>query len=121
MGLTMAYGPTDEEAGVAALRRAHELGVTFFDTAEMYGRGTGSNEILRAGPGRGTTAPTGTARPGSHPLVRPGRAAQEAAPVRRIGYVSAGAARLTGDAAGRPPARRWHRPWRWCCWTGSTG
>jgi aryl-alcohol dehydrogenase-like predicted oxidoreductase len=46
MGLTMAYGPTDEEAGVAALRRAHDLGVTFFDTAEMYGWGTGSNEIL---------------------------------------------------------------------------
>ncbi|MFF7409050.1 aldo/keto reductase [Streptomyces lydicus] len=46
MGLTMAYGPTDEEAGVAALRRAHDLGITFFDTAEMYGWGTGSNEIL---------------------------------------------------------------------------
>ncbi|MEV2211026.1 aldo/keto reductase [Streptomyces sp. NPDC050997] len=46
MGLTMAYGPTDEAAGVAALRRAHDLGVTFFDTAEMYGWGTGSNEIL---------------------------------------------------------------------------
>nr|WSS66212.1 aldo/keto reductase [Streptomyces sp. NBC_01177]WSS73233.1 aldo/keto reductase [Streptomyces sp. NBC_01175] len=46
MGLTMAYGPTDAEAGVAALRRAHDLGVTFFDTAEMYGWGTGSNEIL---------------------------------------------------------------------------
>ncbi|MFG2260218.1 aldo/keto reductase [Streptomyces mirabilis] len=46
MGLTMAYGSTDEEAGVAALRRAHDLGVTFFDTAEMYGWGTGSNEIL---------------------------------------------------------------------------
>ncbi|WP_335977134.1 aldo/keto reductase [Streptomyces sp. CA2R106] len=46
MGLTMAYGPADEEAGVAALRRAHEQGVTFFDTAEMYGWGTGSNEIL---------------------------------------------------------------------------
>ncbi|MBM9510150.1 aldo/keto reductase [Actinacidiphila acididurans] len=46
MGLTMAYGPTDEEAGVAAIRRAHDLGVTFFDTAEMYGLGTGSNEIL---------------------------------------------------------------------------
>ncbi|MFD4481687.1 aldo/keto reductase [Streptomyces sp. NPDC058471] len=46
MGLTMAYGPTDEAAGVAALRRAYELGVTFFDTAEMYGWGTGSNEIL---------------------------------------------------------------------------
>ncbi|GAB3984037.1 hypothetical protein GCM10029978_092480 [Actinoallomurus acanthiterrae] len=40
MGLTMAYGSTEEEAGVAALRRAHDLGVTFFDTAEMYGWGT---------------------------------------------------------------------------------
>lgn len=46
MGLTMAYGPTDEAAGVAALRRAYDLGITFFDTAEMYGWGTGSNEIL---------------------------------------------------------------------------
>ncbi|MFI1753441.1 aldo/keto reductase [Streptomyces sp. NPDC020571] len=46
MGLTMAYGPTDEEAGVAALRRAYDRGVTFFDTAEMYGWGTGYNEIL---------------------------------------------------------------------------
>ncbi|MCP2357282.1 aryl-alcohol dehydrogenase-like predicted oxidoreductase [Nonomuraea thailandensis] len=46
MGLTMAYGPGDEKAGVAALRRAYELGVTFFDTAELYGLGTGSNEIL---------------------------------------------------------------------------
>ncbi|MFD7864363.1 aldo/keto reductase [Streptomyces sp. NPDC057682] len=46
MGLTMAYGPGDEAAGVAALRRAHDLGVTFFDTAELYGWGTGSNEIL---------------------------------------------------------------------------
>jgi aryl-alcohol dehydrogenase-like predicted oxidoreductase len=46
MGLTMAYGPTDEQAGVDAIRRAHELGITFFDTAELYGMGTGSNEIL---------------------------------------------------------------------------
>ncbi|MFE7930049.1 aldo/keto reductase [Streptomyces sp. NPDC057456] len=46
MGLTMAYGPGDEEAGIAAIRRAHDLGVTFFDTAELYGWGTGSNEIL---------------------------------------------------------------------------
>ncbi len=46
MGLTMAYGPTDAAAGVAALRRAYDRGVTFFDTAEMYGWGTGSNEIL---------------------------------------------------------------------------
>ncbi len=42
MGMTMAYGPSDEQEGIATIRRAHELGVTFFDfTAELYGRGTG--------------------------------------------------------------------------------
>ncbi|MEV4089686.1 aldo/keto reductase [Nonomuraea fuscirosea] len=46
MGLTMAYGPGDEQAGIAAIRRAYDLGVTFFDTAELYGLGTGSNETL---------------------------------------------------------------------------
>ncbi|WP_416986228.1 aldo/keto reductase [Streptomyces sp. T028] len=46
MGLTMAYGPGDEQEGIAAVRRAHDLGVTFFDTAELYNWGTGSNEAL---------------------------------------------------------------------------
>jgi aryl-alcohol dehydrogenase-like predicted oxidoreductase len=46
MGMTMAYGPADEQEGIATIRRAYELGVTFFDTAELYGRGTGSNEKL---------------------------------------------------------------------------
>ena len=46
MGMTMAYGPADEQEGIATIRRAHELGVTFFDTAELYGQGTGSNEKL---------------------------------------------------------------------------
>src|ERR1700733_9358033 len=46
MGMTMAYGPGGEQEGIATIRRAHELGVTFFDTAELYGMGTGSNEQL---------------------------------------------------------------------------
>ncbi len=46
MGMTMAYGAGDETGGEATIRRAHELGVTFIDTAEMYGNGTGSNERL---------------------------------------------------------------------------
>jgi aryl-alcohol dehydrogenase-like predicted oxidoreductase len=47
MGMTMAYGSSsDDEQSIATLRRAHELGVTFFDTAELYGMGTGSNEKL---------------------------------------------------------------------------
>ncbi|MEV4016217.1 aldo/keto reductase [Nonomuraea angiospora] len=44
MGMSMAYGPADDEEGIATIRRAHELGVTFFDTAELYGGG--ANEAL---------------------------------------------------------------------------
>ncbi|MEU1510940.1 aldo/keto reductase [Streptomyces sp. NPDC005811] len=46
MGMTLAYGSSDEQEGIATIRRAHDLGVDFFDTAELYGLGTGSNEIL---------------------------------------------------------------------------
>ena len=46
MGMTLAYGAADEDGGIATIRRAHELGVTLFDTAELYGMGTGSNEQL---------------------------------------------------------------------------
>ncbi|KAK1178367.1 aldo/keto reductase [Streptomyces sp. NBS 14/10] len=46
MGMTMAYGAGDEQGGIATIHRAHELGVTLFDTAELYGMGTGSNEQL---------------------------------------------------------------------------
>jgi aryl-alcohol dehydrogenase-like predicted oxidoreductase len=47
MGMTMAYGDEgDESSHLATIRRAHELGVTLFDTAELYGYGTGSNETL---------------------------------------------------------------------------
>ena len=38
MGLSHAYGPpVDKQAGVAVIRAAVERGVTFFDTAEVYG------------------------------------------------------------------------------------
>ena len=46
MGMTMAYGAGDEPGGTATIRRAHELGVTLLDTAELYGGGTGSNEKI---------------------------------------------------------------------------
>ena len=47
MGMTMSYGRSEsDDQSVATLRRAHELGVTFIDTAELYGMGTGSNEKL---------------------------------------------------------------------------
>ncbi len=37
MGMSDFYGPTDEAESVATLHRAIELGITFFDTADMYG------------------------------------------------------------------------------------
>ncbi len=44
MGMTWAYGAADPAEAEATLRRALELGVTFFDTAEIYGPFT--NESL---------------------------------------------------------------------------
>lgn len=48
MGLVMAYGPTDEQEATAAIHKAYELGVTFFDTAELYGWGEGEKFLGRA-------------------------------------------------------------------------
>lgn len=44
MGISMAYGPSDEAASISAIRAAYDLGVTMFDTAEIYG--WGENEKL---------------------------------------------------------------------------
>jgi aryl-alcohol dehydrogenase-like predicted oxidoreductase len=39
MGLSANYGdPVDTDQGISLIREAHDLGVTFFDTAEAYGR-----------------------------------------------------------------------------------
>ena len=35
MGTAFAYGPSDDTQSIAAIRRAFELGVTHFDTAEL--------------------------------------------------------------------------------------
>ncbi|HBA87666.1 MAG TPA: aldo/keto reductase [Geobacter sp.] len=37
MGMTFAYGHQDDAASISVLRRAVELGINFWDTAEMYG------------------------------------------------------------------------------------
>ena len=45
MGLTFGYGTaTDEKTGIELIRKAYDLGVTFFDTAEVYSKG--GNEIV---------------------------------------------------------------------------
>jgi aryl-alcohol dehydrogenase-like predicted oxidoreductase len=37
MGMSQSYGAADEEESLATIHRALDLGVTFFDTAEVYG------------------------------------------------------------------------------------
>lgn len=44
MGMSEFYGQTDDTESIATIHRALELGVTFLDTADMYG--SGANETL---------------------------------------------------------------------------
>jgi hypothetical protein len=44
MGMSEFYGRTDWDESVATVRRALDLGVTFIDTADIYG--AGHNEVL---------------------------------------------------------------------------
>jgi aryl-alcohol dehydrogenase-like predicted oxidoreductase len=44
MGMSEWYGPTDWETSIATLSRALDLGVSFLDTADVYG--AGHNEVL---------------------------------------------------------------------------
>ena len=37
MGMSQSYGPADEQESIATIHRAIDLGLTFFDTAEVYG------------------------------------------------------------------------------------
>ncbi|WP_454855216.1 aldo/keto reductase [Promicromonospora soli] len=48
MGTAAFYGPTDDTESIAAIRRAHDEGVTFFDTAELYGWGVGEKLLGHA-------------------------------------------------------------------------
>jgi aryl-alcohol dehydrogenase-like predicted oxidoreductase len=52
MGMAAFYGETDEDEAIATLHRAVELGVTFLDTAEIYGPHTSEQLIGRAFAGR---------------------------------------------------------------------
>src|SRR5215208_190964 len=52
MGMSEFYGTTDEDESVATIQRAIELGVTFLDTADMYGVGANERLVGRAIAGR---------------------------------------------------------------------
>ena len=48
MGMSEFYGKGDETESIATIHRALELGVTFLDTADMYGRGENEELVGRA-------------------------------------------------------------------------
>ncbi len=48
MGMSESYGTTDEGEAVATIHRALELGITFLDTADMYGRGANEELVGKA-------------------------------------------------------------------------
>jgi len=55
MGMSQSYGSPDERderESIATIHRAIELGVTFFDTAEVYGPFTNEELVGRALKGR---------------------------------------------------------------------
>jgi aryl-alcohol dehydrogenase-like predicted oxidoreductase len=48
MGMSEFYGPSDEEQNIATLHRAIEIGITFWDTSDMYGIGHNEKLVGRA-------------------------------------------------------------------------
>jgi aryl-alcohol dehydrogenase-like predicted oxidoreductase len=48
MGMSEFYGPRDEAESIATIHRALDLGVTFLDTADMYGPYTNEQLVGRA-------------------------------------------------------------------------
>ena len=52
MGMSQSYGPADEAESIATIHRAIDIGITFFDTAEVYGPYINEELVGRALRGR---------------------------------------------------------------------
>jgi aryl-alcohol dehydrogenase-like predicted oxidoreductase len=52
MGMSQSYGPGDDQESMATIHRALELGITFLDTADVYGPFTNERLVGRAIAGR---------------------------------------------------------------------
>ena len=101
MGMSECYGPADWDESIATIHRALDLGVTFLDTADVYG--AGHNEVLV---GRAIARPPrrGAARDQVRHRPRRRRATQRRS-TASAAYVKRS---LRGVAAA--PRRRRHRP-----------
>src|SRR5258706_13467268 len=103
MGLSFGFGPpVDRQQGIALIRAAVERGVTFFDTAEVYGP-YANEELVGEAPAPSTRAPRST-----RATFATSYRASRPRPARRTRRWSTACA--TSPAASRRRPRRSRRP-----------
>ena len=110
MGMSEFYGATDEGEAIATIHRALELGVTFLDTADMYGPFTNEQLVGKAIAGRRDEVVLATKfgnvrgarrRAGSASTAAPSTSARPATP-RCSGSASTTSTSTTSTASTRP-------------------